>query len=154
MKVNMIAIEIERISGKNLPTSYKQLQSSITDFEEIDGRTSADPDMRVSWFFWGNERLAEIIRMDGAADRPAWKVVASCAELDAKCRGRGFVPSDDGNISFERLGASVAIAEDNGDYLYFDSMDGFSLWVYFHDSGEVRKVADSFDEWLRDAVRG
>jgi|GEM_PF-1593234 len=136
-----------------LPESYKNLVRSIEDFEYIKGRFFADDDLLVSWFFWGLWRLGETTHIEGAPDRPAWNVLASFAEIDRGVRHRVSAPSDSGEIPLERLESSVAVAEENGDYLYLDSVDGYSVWVYLHDSGEVCKVADSFDEWLSTAIR-
>ncbi|MCL2309301.1 MAG: SMI1/KNR4 family protein [Proteobacteria bacterium] len=149
----MIIGAIEEALGKNLPQSYKEVVASIEDFEYIEAPLFHGSDTVVSWFFWGRSRLAETIHMDGALDRPAWNIIASFGELDKKFRHRSYVPSTDGPVSFDRLRLSVAIAEDNGDYLYLDSPGNFSLWMYFHDSGEVRKIADSFKGWLNSAVR-
>jgi len=146
--------DIEEVIGKTLPTAYKTLLGTIDDFEDIDGLDDySDPTSRTSWFFWGIERLDRIVRIDGAPDRPAWGLLASFVEIDKRYRHRTQAPSDAGPIDYERLNKSVAIATDEGDYLYFDVIDNFSLWAYWHDSGEVKKVSDSFDEWAASMVR-
>lgn len=149
----MIIDEIEGYIGKQLPQAYKDLVLSIDGFEYIDGINSINSSSKIPWFFWGIEHLEEDVVIEGASTRKAWNVLASLGEIDKKFRERSSVPSGSGAIAFDQLNKSVAIAEENGDYLYFDSLNNFSLWMYFHDSGEVQKVAETFDEWLRLAER-
>ena len=91
--------------------------------------------------------------IEGALNRKAWNVLASFVEIDKKFRKRLSAPSSNAAIALDHLNKAVTIAEENGDYLYFDSLSDFSLWMYFHDSGETQKVAETFDEWLRSAER-
>jgi len=145
--------EIEKYIGKKLPQVYKDLVLNIDDFEYIDGLSSIRSRSKAPWFFWGIERLEEVVVVEGASNRKAWNVLASFGEIDKKYRKRSSIPSGSTAITFDHLNKAVVIAEENGDYLYFDSLNDFSLWMYFHDSGEVQKVAETFDEWLRSAER-
>jgi len=150
----MIVDDIEKATGRPLPIAYRKLLEFIDDFQDVEGGDDySDPTSRRSWFFWGRKRLGETVRISGAADRPAWRVLASFVEIDRKYRHRTHAPSDSGPIDYDRLSRSVAIATDEGDYLYLDVIDDFSLWEYWHDSGEVRKLSDSFDQWAASMVR-
>ena len=152
--MEMILDDIEKAIGRPLPIVYKKLLETIDDFEYIDGPNDySDSESRKSWFFLGMARLGKIIHMDGALDRPEWKAIESYVEIDKKYRRRTHAPSDSGPVDYDRLNKSVVIASDEGDYLYFDVIDNFSLWEYWHDSGEVVKISDSFDAWAKSMVR-
>jgi len=149
----MILDDIEKEVGKNMPIAYRKLLETIDDFEYIEGLDYPEVDSKTSWFFWGKARLAEMVHIDGAVDRPAWNLLASFVEIDKKYRHRNQAPSNLGPVDYDRLNNSIVIAEDNGDYLYFDVDNGFSMWVYWHDSGEVIKISESFDVWAVSMVR-
>ena len=153
MRDFMILDEIEEAVGKRLPQVYKDLVLTIDDFEYIDGISSIKSKSKIPWFFWGVERLEEDVAIEGALNRKAWNVLASFVEIDKKFHKRLSAPSSNAAIALDHLNKAVTIAEENGDYLYFDSLSDFSLWMYFHDSGETQKVAETFDEWLRSAER-
>ena len=53
--------EIEKYIGKKLPQVYKDLVLNIDDFEYIDGLSSIRSRSKVPWFFWGIERLEEVV---------------------------------------------------------------------------------------------
>lgn len=48
----------------------------------------------------------------------------------------------------------ISIAEDNGDILYLDSLDNFSVWIYMHDSSESKHLENSFDLSFAEAAIG
>ena len=59
-----------------------------------------------------------------------------------------FIESNIGNIPKSRVENSFVFAEENGDYLYLDPEDKNSIWIYYHDGGFKKKVANSFKEVL------
>ena len=59
-----------------------------------------------------------------------------------------WTSSNQGNIPFSRLENGFVFAEENGDYLYFDPADNYTVWIYYHDGGDVLRIADSFEEFL------
>ncbi|MFE8647042.1 SMI1/KNR4 family protein [Sphingomonas sp. NCPPB 2930] len=150
----MIFDEIEGFIGAPLPASYKEFVAKIEDFLYVAFNEFPEEfpeDNGVDWFFWGESRLSEEVSIEGAGDTAAWNQLSLYAKIDQNFKNRKEVTSDEGQISFERLNMSIAIAEDNGDLLYLDSMSNFSVWVYMHDSGEVKKLCSSFDAWLERA---
>jgi hypothetical protein len=55
----------------------------------------------------------------------------------------------------ERLRQAIAIGEgDSGDVLFLDPLDNFSVWIFHHDGGDVRRVAADFRTWLAKAKKG
>ena len=61
--------------------------------------------------------------------------------------GENHVYTSTGTIPKERVFEAFVIGEDNGDYLYLDPSDNYSVWIFHHDGCDVKKVANSFDSW-------
>jgi hypothetical protein len=137
----MIIEHIEREIGKGLPLSYKNLLSGIDDYCYInynEFKNEFPDDDGVSWFFWDEKRLNEPTVIDGALEtRRAWEILRSYQEIK--------------NTFSDHINSLVSIAEDNGDILYLDARDNFSVWIYMHDSGESKRLEDSFDAWIANA---
>ncbi|SKA41840.1 hypothetical protein SAMN04488128_105528 [Chitinophaga eiseniae] len=107
----MIIDDIEIKISKKLPGRYKHFLNEIDDYCFVSYNEYKDefPESRgVDWFFWGEQRLAEQVVVNGAsANRSAWEIIISYMEI--KC---GVV---DDATTF------VAIAEDEGDI--------YSIWM-------------------------
>lgn len=58
---------------------------------------------------------------------------------------------DEEPYSLERLAAGLAIGTNNGDVMFLDPSDGYSVWVYYHDGSDVERLADDFPSWLAEA---
>ncbi|MDA8451537.1 SMI1/KNR4 family protein [Acidovorax sp. NCPPB 3859] len=147
----MSLADIEVKLSIKFPVSYKKFLSEIDDFAYVLHNEHPDDfldDEGVAWFFWGEQRLFEEVQIEGAPKRAAWEQLVSYAEIDRSFRKKKGVPSNVGLLGFERFNKSIAIAEDNGDILYIDAAEGDSVWIYMHSSGEVKRIASSFDEWL------
>lgn len=145
----MIIEEIEHKIGKTLPERYKSLIRSIDDYCYVSYNEFWEEfpdDEGVSWFFWGEKRLNELSVVDGATEnRKAWELIRSYSEVNEKA-GRNM----QGRFS-DHLYSFVSIAEDNGDILFLDTSDDFSVWIYMHDSGEIKQLEDSFDTLINKA---
>lgn len=144
----MFIDQMERAIGKPLPLSYRRFLSAFDDFCHVHYNEAKDrfPDSKgTPWFFWGEQRLGEISVIHGASKhRAAWEVLSSYAEINA--------PKGEVQRSFlERAPFLVAVAEDEGDLLFMDASDGFSVWIYMHDSGESKRLEDGFEAWLANA---
>jgi len=57
-----------------------------------------------------------------------------------------WTESNVGNIKLERVESGFVIGSEDGDYLYLDSTDNHSVWIYYHDGGDVLRVAESFSD--------
>lgn len=60
--------------------------------------------------------------------------------------------SNSGPIPFDRIAQGFVIGSEDGDYLYLDPEDNFSVWIYFHDCAGVLKVAESFETLIEDKM--
>jgi hypothetical protein len=71
------------------------------------------------------------------------------APLIAKIRESSSTVDTDGNdYPLNRLGDGLAIADENGDILFLDRQDSFSVWCFYHDGGTVERQAPDSLEWL------
>lgn len=148
--------DIEALLDRSLPYSYKQLVKSIEDFAYFDFNEFPNEhpdDEGSSWFFWDEKRLCESVQVDGIKNCAAWQQLVLHIEIDKQTRQRNFAPSPGGPVAHERLKKTICFAEDNADLLYIDPTDENSIWIYMHDSGEVKRIAVSFDEWIGRARR-
>lgn len=148
---------IENILNNLLPKAYKDFVSTIGDYAYVSFNEFPEdfPDEEgTSWFFWGENRLEEMVEIDDVGTAPAFAKLRLFSELDKSFRKRDFVPTTDGRIDFDRLAQGFSIAEDNGDLLYLDLNDNGSVWVYSHDSGEVKQLETDFKAWLSRAKIG
>jgi hypothetical protein len=54
--------------------------------------------------------------------------------------------------SLDRLAAGLAIGDNNGDVVFLDPEDAYSVWIWHHDGSDVERLADSFDKCLETAT--
>ena len=59
--------------------------------------------------------------------------------------------ADGNDFPFARLEAGLAIGAGDGDVLFLDPSDGYSVSCFYHDGGEVEQQGASFAEWLSSA---
>jgi len=66
----------------------------------------------------------------------------------------GIYTNDANGNSYEvkRLSGGIAIGEAEGDILYLDRFDRFSVWCYYQNSGDVELLAETFETWLKTAA--
>lgn len=144
----MLINQIESEIGRALPDSYRRFLTVFDDYCYVSYNEFKDefPDSTgAAWFFWSEERLGEISSIHGAAkDRMAWEVLRSYAEINAS-------KGETQKSFLERAQFLVAMAEDHGDILFMDASDDFSVSVYMHDSGELKRLEGSFEAWLASA---
>ncbi len=53
--------------------------------------------------------------------------------------------------SVDRLSAGLAVGDNNGDVIFLDAEDSYSVWMFHHDGADVERLANSFHEWLEAA---
>ena len=92
--------------------------------------------------------LSEIITVRGAGQQPFHACIQLFLKLHQEFTGLDFVESDTEPLETERVIGGFAFAEDNGDYLYLDPFDSFSVWIFNHDGANVEFAANDFETWL------
>jgi SMI1 / KNR4 family (SUKH-1) len=157
--------DIEQAIGYSLPAAYKKFVSTISDFEERhfeegadrgndDDHEDADNDgdgddvVTRPWFIWGLERLTEDLDMRDVGSAPMFNALSLYTKCYAEFTSGTSADSPEGEISLQRIANGFVFGEENGDYIYMDAEDDFSIWFYYHDGGDVKCVAPSFADWL------
>ncbi len=140
----------ENIFRKELPNFYLKFLKENPNGDEIEFNDYKDefPDKEGRyWEIMGEKELLEEWEMFGVGKAQNYE----CLKLYVKNQrefGGGFTSSNVGKIDLDRVELGFVIGSENGDYLYLDSSDNFSVWVYYHDGGDVRKIANSFEKFI------
>ena len=107
---------------------------------------------RTEWGIASREQLEEIIRIN----RERVPYYAQLAAYVKMWRGHGHESADGPHKSrfvYDRLERCLVIGSNNGDPLFVDPNDKYSVWVLRHDSksGKVDRIAASLSEWVQKA---
>ena len=106
-----------------------------------------------SWWLSSEAQLTEDVNVDGKST-PSWQQLSSFVATFQECTGLAETQDQDGNaVPLSRLGSCVVIGDDNGDPLFVDPSDGFSVWCYHHDGGDVERLCASLDQFMADATQ-
>lgn len=152
--MKLLTQNIEKNIGWKLPVAYKDMLlksggSIYINFNEFPDEFPDDDG--TSWFLWSLKQLNEPATINGAGTAPTYCQLSIYTKLDEAIRKRDYCPSSQGPIPHARVSQGFCIAESDGDLLYLDPSDSGSVWHYFHDSGETKRVANSFDAWIAKA---
>jgi len=147
--------EIQKERGIDLPSDYLEFVSGIDAGEDycFNEYPEEYPDFEGRcWAFFDEELLCEDIEISRVGSAPAHQQL----ELYLKCyrefSSSNFVHSSEGKLPISRVANGFVVAEENGDLLYLDPADNFSVWVFHHDCSNVKKVSNSISEWLARAT--
>lgn len=100
-----------------------------------------------------NELLAEV-DVDGKKVPAIRQLSAFASSLKDVLGSNATTDDKDKPYPLKRLAAGWAIGtESSGDVLYLDPSDKHSVWIFYHDGGDVERVAKSFGGWKRGAER-
>ncbi len=82
-----------------------------------------------------------------------WQKLSSYINTYQEMTGENETYDDKGNtIPLERLRACVTIGDDdNGDPLFVDPSDDYSVWCYYHDGGDVEMISSSLDDFMAES---
>lgn len=141
----------ERRFWDNLPEAYKEfleensegIEYSFNEYKEED----PDFDGRY-WNMLGKSELFDSWEMNGVGTARNFECLKLYIQLQREYTESEFTTSNVGNVSLERVESGFVIGDENGDYLYLDVSDNYSVWIYHHDGGDVLKVADSFEKFI------
>jgi len=127
-----------------IPADYKKfLESHDGETEYLFGETDG-------WRFYSADELMEVIRVDREEVKNIFKLTAY-AQSARKFYGDETEDQDGEPYSFDRLAKGLAIGDNNGDVVFLDPNDAYSVWIWHHDGGDVERLADSFNAWLESA---
>lgn len=141
------------IDGKvtSLPEEYVKLVESLDDNGIYHFNDSKDesPDFEGRpWYIKSIKNLSEEINVYGSGKKPFYNCLKLFLDLHLEFIGYHRVKSNCGELNKERVYNGFVIGEENGDYLYLDIEDNFSVWIFYHDGCDVQRVAYSFYQWL------
>ena len=125
-----------------LPKEYFVWLKSIPDFIEYSDR---------EWCISSLSELEESVNIDGMKT-PSWKQLSSYLTTYQQVTGENHACDQNGKkIPLERLRKCITIGDYNGDPLFIDPSDKFSVWCYHHDGGDVEKLAPSLKDFTKGA---
>ena len=124
-----------------LPAAYKKF------LKTHDGETEYIFDDIDGWRFFTTEELTEIIRIDRQKVMNIHQLQAFAKSVQDHV-GEETEDQDGEPYALERLAAGLAIGDNNGDVVFLDPEDSYSVWLFHHDGADVERLADSFQEWL------
>ncbi len=147
-------MKIEEIYPGKLPVAYLSFLSENPEGGEITFNEYKDEDPDDEGRYWqimNQQTLLETWEMKGVGRAANYESLKLYVQLQREF-GRGdFTPSNVGKIPLDRVAAGFVFGEENGDYVYLDAADGNSVWIYYHDGGDVLRIADSFSDFLETA---
>ncbi|GAB5523856.1 MAG: hypothetical protein Roseis2KO_17280 [Roseivirga sp.] len=136
-----------------LPADYLNFLKANPEGTEItfNAYEDEDPDFEgTTWYMMGEAELLRRWEMKGVGTAMNFECLKLYIKLQREYAFNDSTASNVDNISLSRVEAGFVIGSENGDYLYLDPSDNFSVWIYYHDGGDVFRVADSFRELTGD----
>ena len=145
--------QIQEGVGVSLPSSYLQYLARLSGASEPSVRKELRCGDRL-WRMASQGELLETITVHDAGEKPFHSCLELFLSLHLKFTGQRKVRSSLGNLPKERVLQGFVIGSDNGDYLYLDKADDYSVWAFCHDGCDVEKLNSSFQHILNaNAVR-
>ena len=135
----------------DLPETYKKFLDENPNGTEqaFNEYKEEDPDFEGRyWNLMGKNELLESWEMNGVGAAKNFECLRLYVQVQKEYGQGESTKSNVGKISLTRVESGFVIGDENGDYLYLDPSDNYSVWIYFHDGGDVLRVADSFEEFI------
>ncbi len=143
---------IENKYGKDLPKEYLEFLADNPNGDEVTFNEfkNEDPDSEGRyWTLLGENELLESWEMKGVGRAANFECLKLYVAVQREHGQGDWTTSNIGKIELQRVEAGFVFGEENGDYLYFDPSDGYSVWIYYHGGGDVLRIADSFSDFNR-----
>ncbi len=131
----------EEILNKELPDSYLNFLT-----ENLNG-TEIEFEERY-WNIMGESELLESWEMNGVGTAKNFECLKLYVQVQREYGQGEYTTSNIGNVELKRVEHGFVIGDENGDYLYFDPSDNYSVWIYYHDGGDVLRISDSFEKLM------
>jgi len=113
------------------------------------GNTSPVKRFGRSWRIYSRAQLVEAVDIDHNTT-PAWQQLQSYAKMYRSLSGEEdgcLLDQNEHSFPFKRLEQCVVIGECNGDPLFVDPSDGYSVWCLYHDGADIEELADALDRF-------
>jgi hypothetical protein len=128
-----------------LPAEYKTF---------LEAHTGSKPyeygDVR-GWRLATSDKLLQDVNIDGNKQPYVHQLRGYTATLEEVFDGDATTDAKGNDYAFSRLAEGIAIGENNGDVLFLDPSNKFSVWCFHHDGGDVERLTASFAKWLSKA---
>ncbi len=135
--------KIESDFGCILPAVYKQYIETIETHKLVEFKGSSES---REWHLYGASELEKEVEVFGAGKEPFYNCLGLFLKLYFEFIGKSqMISSPSGYIEPERIRGGFVIGEDNGDYLYLDPKEKFSVWIYYHDGSDVKRLSPDFE---------
>lgn len=134
-----------------LPVTYKKfLEENPSGSEQtFNEYKDEDPDFEGRyWSLMGKNKLLESWEMNGVGKAKNFECLRLYIQVQKEYGQGEFTTSNAGKILLSRVESGFVIGDEDGDHLYLDPIDNYSVWIYYHDGGDVLRVADSFEEFM------
>lgn len=144
-------MEIENRFSGQLPKDYLSFLKANPDGDEIafNEYNGEDPDFEGRyWNIMGEVELLESWEMNGVGTAMNFECLKLYIQAQLEYAQGDTTASNVGQIALSRIESGFVIGDENGDYLYMDPSDNFSIWIYYHDGGDVLKISNSFKEFM------
>ena len=139
----------ESDSLTDLPETYKKFLDENPNGSELTFNETEDPNFDGRyWNLMGKNELLESWEMNGVGKTKNFECLRLYVQVQKEFGQGKSTTSNVGKISLSRVESGFVIGDENGDYLYLDPSDNYSVWIYYHDGGDVFRVADSFEEFM------
>lgn len=100
------------------------------------------------WNLMGKDELLESWEMPGVGKARNFECLKLYVQLQQEFGREEYTASNVGKISLKRIESGFVISDENGDYLYLDPSDDYSVWIYYHEGGDVLRIANSFENFI------
>jgi len=143
--------QIEAKIGRSLPSAYLEFLEENPRGEEVAFNEFIEEDPNSSeryWNLYGEKGLFE------RWDKNSGRIILNfeCLKLFISEKRKYSLAektnSNVGLITLSRIEKGFVFGEEGDDYLYLDSEDNDSVWIYHLEGGDVLRVADSFLDFL------
>lgn len=102
------------------------------------------------WFISTRNELDKEVKIASLVT-PSWKQLASLAEMYQNLSRVNYTLDQDGNhIPLAQLAKSIVIGDDNGDLLFVDPSNGYSVWCYYLDGGDVQSISSTLTKFINE----
>ena len=162
----MFELELQRFEKDfdlALPEEYRKFlikHTAEARFRYDHRQPSQSPDSALLWELYPlvpgtpkSQHLAKETEVKRAGKAPLFRIMRL---FNVFAREHNLIPgvSQVGgeDIPFDRIDNVFAIGQVNGDCFYLDPADNWSAWLYYHDGGDVKRIASSFSNWIAQAV--
>ena len=145
-------MKITSIYNKTLPNSYLNFLKENPDGSEVVFNHNKEDDPDDDGKYWqiiGEAELLKSFEMNDVGTAQHFESLKLYVKVFREFAYSDKTDSNVGDIPLDRVEHGFVIGEENGDYVYLDSFDNFSVWIYHHDGGDVTRIADSFEEFLK-----